>query len=214
MSDNQHCIYFIRHAKDDSRYRGGWSLRPLIRDGDIQAAELAAQLVNEKSLNISTIISSDLPRAIQTARPTAKAMGLPVIPMRGWRETNNGKLAGMLNSEVIRRYPGMFWSSLDMDEHYPRGESPREFFTRIQNEFSLLKQSVLENKISSNVLVFTHSGVINAVYSIVRDIEWSNKTRSFDIPYTSIHKFNIEQNTIERIILKEKDNNSGNCYEI
>ncbi len=201
MSNTEKCIYFVRHARDDSRYRGGWSFRPLIREGDIQADELAQKFANTDDFNIKTIISSDLPRAMQTAKPTAKALGLPILQLRGWRETNNGKLAGMLNTEAIRRYPGMFWSALEMDEHYPRGESPREFFGRIEQEFYLLKKNVLDAVYESNTLVFTHSGVINAVYSMIKGLPWSNKTRSFDIPYTSVHIFNVEKNTIDRIVL-------------
>ena len=51
-------IYFVRHAKDDSRYRGGWSRRPLVREGDIQARELAEKIGGSiDTLAINTIIS-------------------------------------------------------------------------------------------------------------------------------------------------------------
>ena len=129
-------IYFIRHAKDDSRYRGGWSKRPLVHEGDIQARILADTIHQMcDNMRINTIISSDLPRAIQTAKPCSKQLGISILLSSGWRETNNGKLAGMLNSEAERRYPGIYWSALEPEQRYPGGESPLEFYDRIKNEF-------------------------------------------------------------------------------
>ena len=34
-------LYFIRHGKDDERYRGGWSDLGLIEEGEKQASQLA-----------------------------------------------------------------------------------------------------------------------------------------------------------------------------
>lgn len=176
-------------------------MRPLVRDGDIQARELANKVkCRADALNIKAIISSDLPRAFQTAAPCAQALGISIKKEKGWRETNNGKLAGMLNKEAQRRYPGMYWSALEPDQRYPGGESPIEFYKRITQEFFVLQQKVIDDVIPSNVMVFTHSGVISIIYSIVYGINWTNKTRSFDIPYTSVHSFDMEHNTISRIL--------------
>lgn len=176
-------------------------MRPLVRDGDIQARELACKIKTHiDDMNIQTIISSDLPRAYHTALPCAQALGIPVMKAKEWRETNNGKLAGMLNKEAQRRYPGIYWSALEPEQRYPGGESPIEFYKRISHEFSILHKKVVDNEFSSNVMVFTHSGVISIIYSIVYGIKWTNKTRSFDIPYTSVHSFNVEHNTITHIL--------------
>ena len=198
---NSKTIYFIRHAKDDSRYRGGWSKRPLVRDGDIQACKLSENIImHNNTMNIHTIISSDLPRAIQTARPLSQSLKIQIKTDASWRETNNGKLAGMLSREAERRYPGMYWSKLEPDQRYPGGESPKEFYNRISTAFTEIKNNVEKSTINSNVAVFTHSGVINIIYSIVNNKEWTNKTKSFDIPYTSIHAFDIQKNTILQIM--------------
>ena len=202
METNQDkVIYFVRHAKDDSRYRGGWSRRPLIREGDIQAINLAERIKQKAPvMNVRSIISSDLPRAVQTAQPVAKVLGLPIVRDLHWRESNNGKLAGMLNREAERRYPGMYWSTLEMHQRYPGGESPIEFYERISETFSSFRERVLSGEIESNTMVFTHSGVISIIYSIMQNKAWTNKNRSFDIPYTSVHVCNITANKIERFI--------------
>ncbi len=194
-------IYFIRHGKDNSHYRGGWSQRPLIREGHLQAQTLAQNLLDRADiLNINTIITSDLLRAIQTATPLCQALN--IVPQRKfvWREVNNGKLAGMANDQANELYPNMFWSKLEPHQHYPDGESPMEFFYRIRKAHTKLRADVLNGKIHSNVAVFTHSGVINILYSLVEGKYWTNKDRSFNIPYTSVHEYNITQNVISRLI--------------
>ena len=59
-------VLFVRHGKDDDRYRGGWSNLDLIPEGVEQAKKLASYLkANNHDYNITQIISSDLPRTIE-----------------------------------------------------------------------------------------------------------------------------------------------------
>ncbi|MDR2902150.1 MAG: histidine phosphatase family protein, partial [Lactobacillales bacterium] len=169
-------IYFIRHGADDDRYRGGWSALGLIESGRRQAEELASFFkANEGRYPVSKIITSDLGRAMETAAPVARVLGVDVLPSPDWRETNNGVLAGMLNVEALEKYPGVFWGSLEMDERYPGGESPAAFYDRIR----AVLMNFVEDGHNDLVAVVTHSGVINVIYHIVRDIKWSNKNKSF-----------------------------------
>ena len=71
-------ILFVRHGKDDSGYRGGWSVMDLTDEGRIQAAKLADFLyIQKKNLNISEIVSSDLPRAVSTAEAISDKLKIP-----------------------------------------------------------------------------------------------------------------------------------------
>ena len=78
-------LYIARHGKDDDTVRGGWSRTPLTEEG-IQQAESLAFFVQKSDLNIKHIRSSDLPRAIQTAKAIGNQLQLPVVPCR-----NSGK---------------------------------------------------------------------------------------------------------------------------
>ena len=98
-------IIFARHGKDDERYRGGWSDLELLPSGVLQAQKMAEKI---KSCDITEIIASDLPRTMQTAGIAGDALGLPVHPEPRLREINNGKLSGMLNTDALREYPGVF----------------------------------------------------------------------------------------------------------
>ncbi len=168
-------IIFVRHGKDDDRYRGGWSNRDLVSEGLEQSKKLARYLkANTQKYDISIIVSSDLQRAMTTANVVSIELGVPVRKDSKLREINNGDLAGMSNEEALVRYPGLFFSSMGMDEAYPNGESPKEFYLRVKTWF---KKFVLQHrKLDSDILVVTHGGVINIVYHLVNNIAWTNQS--------------------------------------
>ncbi|MBP1917458.1 putative phosphoglycerate mutase [Lederbergia galactosidilyticus] len=94
-------IYLVRHGKDEEGFRGGWSKRGLIEEGFQQSKKLGDYLKeHELEFNIKRIISSDLRRAMETAKPIANRLQLPLEQSKDWRETNNGVLAGMPEYEA------------------------------------------------------------------------------------------------------------------
>ncbi len=189
-------IFFIRHGKDNDNYRGGWSRLDLTEEGRLQAEKLAEYIhSNNHSFNIKRIISSDLQRASTTAKLISDRLNIAVEYEQSIRETNNGDLAGMLNSEALSKYPGLFFSSLGMDEHYPNGESPSEFFSRIERWFSDFVKS--NRNSNDNTVVVTHGGVINIVYHIVMNIAWTNKNRPFKVSNCSLHILNLDNMRFE-----------------
>lgn len=184
-------LIFVRHGKDDDRYRGGWSTLDLIPEGIAQAKQLAKHLKdNNNTYKIAHIVSSDLTRTLTTANIISSELGLPVQKEFQIRETNNGDLAGMLNDTAVEQYPGLFFSSLEMDEAYPNGESPNDFYMRIKKWF--LEFSSNCQNANGNILVVTHGGVINVVYHLVKELEWNNKGRVFEAGNCSIHVLNID----------------------
>ena len=164
--------YLARHGKDDETVRGGWSQTPLTEEG-IQQAESLASFVQKSNLNIKHIYSSDLPRAMQTAEAVGNQLQLPVIPMQEFREVNNGILAGMKNDLAAETFPGLYWNTLDWEQRYPGGESPREFYERVRDAWNRFQSSALEH--TENVLLVTHGGVIQVILSIVNGEEYSNR---------------------------------------
>lgn len=182
-------IYFVRHGVDDEGYRGGWSQRGLNVEGYRQSERLGSYLKdNHSTYQIHRIVSSDLQRALDTANEIAKFMNLPVESSTKWRETNNGIVAGMPNEIVNERFPGLYFSSLRLEERYPGGESPLEFYLRIKETFKQLCEEQSTNNNLENVIIVTHGGVINVVYHILKGLEWTNKNNSFPASNTGIHK--------------------------
>lgn len=183
-------LYFIRHGIDDEGFRGGWSQRGLVAEGYRQSEKLGLYLKqNQSTFHIHRIISSDLQRALDTAKEISRILEIPVESSGHWRETNNGVIAGMPNEIVDERYPGLYFSGLRMDERYPGGESPIEFLTRIKEILTTLCEEQLRTDPIENVIVVTHGGVINIIYHILKGLEWTNKnSKAFPVSYTSIHK--------------------------
>lgn len=169
--------YLVRHGADDDTVRGGWSASPLTELGISQVEQLSARLTADARFCAAHIYTSDLPRAKQTAEILAVALNLPVTELPLFRETNNGELAGMDNDLANQKYPGLYWSALAWDEHYPGGESPRDFFDRIERAWLAFKAQLQEG--GENVMLVTHAGVINAIACIENNTAYTNKHLSY-----------------------------------
>lgn len=184
-------ILFVRHGKDSDQHRGGWSQLDLLPEGKREAKMLADYLVQHKEdYHFTKMITSDLKRAETTATILVEALQLPLEKESSLRETNNGDLAGMLNSEADQKFPRLYFRSLAMDKHYPNGESPREFYQRIKTWFQRFLQ---ENDDSDETqIVVTHGGVINIIYHLVNQIEWTNKSNLFHVKHCSISLLNTK----------------------
>ncbi len=185
-------IFLVRHGKDDGNYRGGWSSMPLTEEGINQVKKLAEFLNTQKDYyNIEKIISSDLERARQTTNIINEKLNVNVEFTERLREMNNRKIAGMLNKDVEKIYPGLYYNTLRIDERYPGGESPIEFHDRIIKDF---KDIVKENKNHNNIMIVTHSGVINIIYRYINNMEWSNKIKSIKVSNASIYSLILDNN--------------------
>lgn len=170
--------YLVRHGKDDDSVRGGWSDAPLTEEGKKQVEALANKLFG--NISIKVIYSSDLERAKETSDILARKWNIPVVFLPEMREVNNGDLAGIKNEIADIRFPGLYWSSLEYTETYPNGESPAQFFQRIQNAWCVFKQNV-KSDLSGDVMLVTHGGVIEAILSIETGIVFTNKEKHFKV---------------------------------
>ncbi len=168
-------IYLVRHGADDDSIRGGWSNHPLTDEGLKQSEELAKKL-KENNCDAEIIYSSDLFRARQTAEILAQSLNLEVEYNAEFREVNNGDLAGMNNDLANELYPNLYWRKLEWEQHYPNGESPKEFYERAK--------SAWEKLINSNhksIILVTHGGVINVIMHLVNGVAYSNKNTVYKI---------------------------------
>ncbi|MBU6334783.1 MAG: phosphoglycerate mutase family protein [Chloroflexi bacterium] len=99
-------VLLIRHGETDwnavQRYQGH-GLVPLNARGRAQARALARRLAAGPPL--TALVSSDLPRAAETADIVGAALGL--VPQRhaGLREIDVGAWAGLTPAEVRQRFP-------------------------------------------------------------------------------------------------------------
>ncbi|MBQ9120989.1 MAG: histidine phosphatase family protein [Clostridia bacterium] len=183
--------YLVRHGKDDGSVRGGWSSSPLTEEGVQQVNTLVEYLDKVQiSFEIKHVYSSDLERAKQTASPIAKRLHLPITLLSEFREANNGVLAGMDNERAKLLYPGLFWNTLEWEEKYPGGESPKDFYERICNAWGYYANEWARQ--NENILLVTHSGVMNIILSLIHGEEYSNRSKARKIPHTTLVPLTFE----------------------
>ena len=176
-------IYLIRHGEDDDTCLGGWSDAGLSPVG-IEQARQASDRILQGNYNIRHVFSSDLPRAKETADIIAERLGLGVTLLREFRETNNGDLAGISKERFQAEYPGLFWSSLEWEQRYPNGESPRQFYDRICAAWRDFRDKA--DRLSGNVLLVTHAGVIDVILCLEEGIPYTNRRPSHRIANAEI----------------------------
>lgn len=164
----------MRHGADPSDRYGGWSMYGLTEKGKEQVHATKSNLRNK---GITQIYSSDLARAKETAEIVANELSLEITYTPQFRESNNGLLAGMLKTEAFKKYPGIYWNALDWNESWPEGESPEQFFQRIQTAWFAFKKQVGD----ANVLLVSHGGVMNIILCLENGIPYTNKETRFRI---------------------------------
>lgn len=163
-------LTLLRHGEDEKGKLGGWSSNHLTTTGIKQINEF----VNTIHTQYDVIISSDLNRAKESAEIIAKAINVPIIYMKGFRECNNGLLINLTIEEHHQKYPDIYFSNLGFFEKYPEGESPNDFYQRVKEEFFKLLQTYDKKRI----LLVTHGGVISIIDSILKNTQWSNKVKN------------------------------------
>jgi probable phosphoglycerate mutase len=124
---------------------------PLSTTGLAQAQAVAQRLAG---LKVAAILSSDLPRAMQTAQAIATATGASITPTALLHERNFGDLRG-------QPYDSLPYNPLTMAEAPPGGESTADFQRRVALAFAQMVQ--MREGLAGNLAVVTHGLVIRAL---------------------------------------------------
>ena len=154
-------LVLVRHGQSIAtveRFAGGErGCRGLSDLGHRQSAALAARVARSGELDGTTLlVSSTLPRAIETAEPLSRVLHLPVRQDRDLCEMHPGEGDGMSWDRWEERF-GSFDLGAEPDRPLsPGGESWRVFARRARAALSSL---VRENP-GTTVVVATHGGVI------------------------------------------------------
>jgi probable phosphoglycerate mutase len=124
---------------------------PLSERGLAQAAALAQRLAAQP---LAGILSSDLRRAHDTARPLAAATGLPLHTSALLHERNFGDLRGL-------PFDSFDYDPIAMDAAPPGGESMAVFLARVATAFEEALR--LRRTLGGPLAVVTHGLVIKAL---------------------------------------------------
>ena len=180
-------ILAIRHGETawnvDTRIQGHLDI-PLNANGIAQAQRLArAWLAHEP---IHAIFSSDLSRALQTARIVADATGAPLSVNAGLRERCFGDLQGHTFAEFSAAAPQQAerWRRRDPDWVPPGGgESLLSFRERVTQTVQVLAAQ----NAGKTLALFTHGGVLDVLYRAATGLGLQD-ARTWQIGNTAVNR--------------------------
>ncbi|MEO7336671.1 MAG: histidine phosphatase family protein [Caldimonas sp.] len=159
-------IFLIRHG--ETALNASRTLQPaatpLSPRGLEQARAIARRLAASSS--IAAIVSSDMPRAAQTAEAIGAACGLPVIWEPLLHERNYGDLRG-------RPYDSLGFDPMTLVDAPPAGESAATFASRVSTAFE--RVLALHQTLDGDLVVVTHGLVIAVMLQ-------SHATLPVDVP--------------------------------
>ncbi len=150
-------VLLVRHGETDYNSNGRWQGHldvPLNAEGEYQAQCLAQHL---KDTPLDAIYSSDLIRALDTARPVAVGRDLDIIPDVRLREVNLGRFQGLTRSQIAELYP-LEHNHWHHDDGFivPGGESRLQLQARMFAAF----QDLTAAAEGETILLVTHGGSI------------------------------------------------------
>jgi len=149
-------ILLVRHGETDwlgEKLAGRLPDIHLNPKGRANAELLAAML---QPLSLAAVYSSPLERAIETAEPTARAAGKPIIRCELLQEVDFGDLAGKVFSDLREMELWKLVHRSPAEVRYPGGESlveAQERAVRVIEEIHTLYET-------GTVALFTHSDTI------------------------------------------------------
>ena len=148
-------VLLVRHGAtewNETKRAQGQADIPLSPRGRAQAGDVAREL---SDMDIAAVYSSDLARALDTARAIAGEHGLEVEVDPGFREVDQGEWTGLTTSEIKARWPEL-WGPARHYSARPGGESPAQVRERA---LAALERVVKEHP-EATVVVVSHGGTI------------------------------------------------------
>ncbi len=144
-------VFLVRHGESEwnveGRLQGQTAHVPLTALGRQQADRVASRLAGSGA---NLVLSSDLLRAVETARTIAAGLPIPLRLERDLREQALGVFEGRLVVDVHRKTEPTDW--IDPLWRPAGGESLQDVYVRLERVFQELQQEQPEGR----VIVVTH----------------------------------------------------------
>ena len=175
----------VRHGETawnaEGRVQGQLDI-PLNETGRWQAHRLALALADEA---IDAVYSSDLLRALETARAVSAGSGREIVTDRGLRERGFGEFEGMTFKEIEARWPEQSerWRRRDPAFGPAGGEVLADFYTRSVDTVARLAQA----HPGQTIAVVAHGGVLDCLYRAATRLDLQ-APRSWQLGNASINR--------------------------
>jgi broad specificity phosphatase PhoE len=167
-------ILLARHGESDWNVEQRWqghADRPLTELGRQQARALADRLA---AYPLDAVYSSDLRRALDTARAVAERRRLDVIARQDLREVDVGSWSGRSRQELASAFPDQIARWERGAKGWEGGESYEEMAARIVRAVG----EIAAAHRGGHVLVVSHGGSVRAVHAHALGMEFHAYRRS------------------------------------
>ena len=197
-------LLFIRHGYSEgnkSHRFSGQKDFPLDEAGRRQAEELKSYL--PKAYHIDAFYSSDLCRAVDTVKPSADALSLPVHTTAALREVDVGLWEGVLREDVERLYPETYalYRNRPGLVRFDGGES----FAEMRERALLAVREIVARHEGETVAIATHGGVIRALRTLWEDIPLERMEEIPQVPNASVTVVRYEGETASLLLIGSCD---------
>jgi probable phosphoglycerate mutase len=189
-------VYLIRHGETmwnrEKRLQGHIDIS--LNDVGYWQANCLAQHMAGK--NLAAVISSDLSRAIDTAKPIAEHHQLDLILDPALRERHYGIMQGLSHQEIEKNHPHNHaaWKNREVDFQPESGESLQQLYDRAVNAVKHWANTYPDKEI----VVVAHGGVLDCLNRAA-----TNKTlaqaRDFEILNASLNTLSYSNGQFELI---------------
>ncbi len=166
-------LLLVRHGETElnssQRYWGRTDVA-LGPKGLRQAEQLRDRLATEK---IDRVYSSQLKRAMTTARIIASLHNLEVTDCPELREVDFGKMEGLNFTEVSSCFPQVarLWIERSPELTYPEGES----LIQLENRVAKFRDRLNQHTANETVLIVAHAGVLRTLICQLLEMEMKHR---------------------------------------
>jgi broad specificity phosphatase PhoE len=157
-------LYLIRHGETDWNKQGKYTGQMDIsinETGREQAKKVAEEM---KNLEPEVIYSSDLKRALETARAISEILDIPIIKDERLREIHQGEWEGLHITEIQAQYTKEFDARKEnpLTVAAPGGESIGDVDIRVRS----FLDDITQNHPNGEVAVSSHGIVLGIIRTI------------------------------------------------
>jgi len=183
-------IIIVRHGQTQwniRKIRQGHLDSELTDKGVAQARALGQRLARE---SFTALYSSDLGRALHTARMIAAVTGHEIVTDERLRERHLGVFQGLSGDEIKDKHPEEYRLHRTLGPEYviPGGESVRQ---QVARNVDCLDEIALKHP-GEKVVVVTHGGVVSGLFRHALDIPL-DAPRRFEFVNAGLNVFAYEE---------------------
>ncbi|MDI6786470.1 MAG: histidine phosphatase family protein [bacterium] len=191
-------LLLIRHAQSlwnlENKAQG--HLDSPLTDLGVKQSKLLANYLKDK--NICKIYSSNLGRALSTAKIISKNIGISIEEVADLREIMLGEWEGMVGEEIANKYKDIYhnWFRYPSKTLIPQGESIEELRKRIIPAF----YNIINKHDGETIAVVSHGGVIVTFVAHLLKVNLDNIYWKLEISNASLSIMDFYENNHFRLL--------------